>query len=249
MINSINKALVLSFLLHVTLFWGICSLSGTLERTACKPVVIDLALLDTSAAASDSMTTGIKRATMPETERKSGHRDKADAYKTEKVEPARTAAVNSPRPALETAGPVPASSRTVETPPEKTSTAATGEGGNQAAATATRTAYPGSNGAGGGNSDEQARSRYTREHYAYIKDLIEKNLSYPPRARKMGWTGRVVVCFQVLKSGRVDKIRIKDSSGHEILDRNVIDTIREVEPFPRPPEWVEVSMPIIYRLN
>jgi len=64
----------------------------------------------------------------------------------------------------------------------------------------------------------------------------------------MGWTGRVVVCFQVLKNGHVDKIRIKDSSGYEILDNNVIDTIREVEPFPRPPEWVEINMPIVYRL-
>lgn len=249
MINSINKALVLSFLLHVTLFWGICSLSGTLERTACKPVVIDLALLDTSAAASESTETGIERAPMPEPERKNGHRDKAGAYRIERAEPARTAPVNSPQPALEAAGPVPASSRTVEAPPEKTSAAATGEGGNQATATATGTASPGASGAGGGNSGEQARRRYTREHYAYIKDLIEKNLSYPPRARKMGWSGRVVVCFQVLKNGRVDKIRVKNSSGYEILDRNVIDTIREVEPFPRPPEWVEVSMPINYRLN
>jgi protein TonB len=65
----------------------------------------------------------------------------------------------------------------------------------------------------------------------------------------MGWTGRVVVCFQVLKNGRVDKVRIPDSSGHEILDRNVVDIIREVEPFPCPPEWVEIIMPITYRLD
>jgi protein TonB len=65
----------------------------------------------------------------------------------------------------------------------------------------------------------------------------------------MGWTGRVVVCFQVMKNGRVDKIRVKNSSGYEILDSNVVDTIREVEPFPPPPEWVELSMPILYRLD
>lgn len=246
--TSGRKAIALSIVIHGVFLCGIYSVGSTFAQPG-KPVAIDFTLLDSQEAAPAGRKSEAKQPPMPEHKRKSIAREKAVPKKIEKAEPTRTAAVSSLQPALEAAGPVPVSSGTVEAQPKRTSATATGEGGNQATSTATRTASPGSSGAGGNNSGEQARSRYTREHYAYIKELIEKNLSYPPRARKMGWTGRVVVCFQVLKSGRVDKIRVKNSSGYEILDKNVIDTIREVEPFPRPPEWVEISMPIIYRLN
>lgn len=245
--TSGRKAIALSIAIHGMFLCGMYSVGSTFAQPG-KPVAIDFTLLDPGGEAPAGRKSAAKHSPMPEPKRRDVAREKAAPKKIEKAEPTRTAAVGSPQPALEAAGPVPVSSRTVEAPTEKTSAATTGEGGSQAAATLTRTASPSSSGAGGNNSGEQARSRYTREHYAYIKELIEKNLSYPPRARKMGWTGRVVVCFQVLKSGRVDKIRVKNSSGHEILDKNVIDTIREVEPFPRPPEWVEISMPIIYRL-
>jgi len=248
MVNSIHKALLLSFFLHLVFFCGICALNNTLAHTVCKPIVIDLALLDTAGSAPECTKTALKHASMPEPKRRSEVQDKAPAKKIEKGKPTRVAAASSQEPAMEAAGPVPASSKPLEAQPKEAAPQATGGNGTQVSAAPARTASLGSSGTGGNNPGEQARSRYTREHYTYIKKLIEKSLSYPPRARKMGWTGRVVVCFQVLKNGHVDKIRIKDSSGYEILDNNVIDTIREVEPFPNPPEWVEISMPIVYRL-
>jgi len=42
---------------------------------------------------------------------------------------------------------------------------------------------------------------------------------------------------------------VVESSGHGILDRNVVDTIREVQPFPKPPVRAELVIPVVYVLN
>ena len=246
--TSGRKAVVLSMMLHGMFLCGIYTVGSTFAQPG-RPVVIDFTLLDSGGTAPARKEAASQQPAAPEKRRRTEVREKPVVKRVETAEMPRTESVSIPQPALEAAGPVPVSSKPRETQAEKVAAPAAGESGRQGTAVPVRTASLAPSGAGGSSSEEQARSRYTREHYAYIKELIEKNLSYPPRARKMGWMGRVVVCFQVLKSGRVDKIRIKDSSGHEILDRNVVDTIREVEPFPHPPEWVELSMPITYRLE
>jgi protein TonB len=93
------------------------------------------------------------------------------------------------------------------------------------------------------------KTRYLREHFAYIRDIIQKNLSYPPLARKLGWKGKVMVCFVVTEDGKAEGIKIVASSGYELLDRNVIETIREVQPFPKPPVKAELTVPIAYALK
>jgi len=112
---------------------------------------------------------------------------------------------------------------------------------------------PGSNQTGGnsgtGDSGEKLAGKYRAEHFAYIKQIIEQNISYPKRAQRMGWSGRVVVSFDVLKNGHVQDIRIVKSSGYEILDSNLVETIRKAEPFPRPPVSVTLNMPITYQLR
>jgi protein TonB len=248
MMSSGRKAIVLSIVLHGVFLGSIYTVGNTFAQPS-RPVVIDFTLLDSGGAAPARKEAAAKQPAAPEAKRRTEVLEKPVVKKVETVETPRTASVTIPRPALEAAGPVPVSAKPRETQPEKVSAPTAGESGNKGPAAPVRTASLAPSGGGGSNSAEQARGRYTREHYAYIKELIEKNLSYPPRARKMGWMGRVVVCFQVLKNGRVDKIRVKNSSGYEILDSNVVDTIREVAPFPRPPEWVELSMPITYRLD
>jgi protein TonB len=100
-----------------------------------------------------------------------------------------------------------------------------------------------------GKSQEQLRAGYLKEHFAYIKDIIQKNIVYPPRARRMGWAGRVVVSFIINESGRTSNERIVESSGFDVLDGNVIETVRAVSPFPKPPVKAELRVPIIYRLE
>lgn len=238
--SSDRKAFMLSLMLHGLFLCAMYTAGSTFAHTVDRPVVIDFALMDSGGAAPAQKETSLKR--------HGEVREKTVVRKVEKVEKPRPVAASVPRPALEAAGPVAVAAKAPEARPEQVAATAMGENGNKGTSAPVRTASLAPSSRSGSTSGELARSRYTREHYAYIKKLIEQSLSYPPRARKMGWTGRVVVCFQVLKNGRVDKVRIKSSSGYEILDNNVIETIREVEPFPRPPEWVEISMPIIYRL-
>jgi len=104
-------------------------------------------------------------------------------------------------------------------------------------------------GGGGGVSAEQLRSRYRSEHFAYIKKIIEENLTYPPRAQRMGWSGNCVVEFVVEANGHAKEFRVIKSTGYELLDDNVIETIRKVDPFPRPPIPVKLTIPFTYSLG
>lgn len=246
--NSGGQAFMFSMMIHGLFLCGLYSVGSSFAHPG-RPVVIDFTLMDAGAPEAARKTAENRRPAAPPPKRRAEVRDKTPARKVEKVETPRNAPADIPRPALEQAGPVAVAAKAPEARPQKVAAPPSGERGNKGPDAPVRTASLAPSGGGGSNAGEQARGRYTREHYAYIKELIERNLSYPPRAKKMGWTGRVVVSFQVLKNGKVDKVRIRSSSGHDVLDRNVIDTIHEVAPFPRPPEWVELSMPIIYRLD
>ncbi|MGD0658702.1 MAG: energy transducer TonB [Syntrophorhabdales bacterium] len=107
-----------------------------------------------------------------------------------------------------------------------------------------------SRGSGSGHDESVAlKNKYLREHFVYIRDLIVKHLDYPPIAKKLGWHGAVTVSFIILETGQVENIRTLQSSGHEILDENVVTTVRKVQPFPRPPVKAEIIIPVTYRLE
>jgi protein TonB len=130
------------------------------------------------------------------------------------------------------------------------SSGATGGGNGPAIAAKGDNIAAGGKGTGGpGKSAEQLKDGYLKEHFAYIKDIIQRNINYPQRARRMGWTGKVVVSFVINENGRASDERILQSSGFEVLDSNVIATIKAVSPFPRPPVKAELRVPIIYRLE
>ncbi|OPX95290.1 MAG: Gram-negative bacterial tonB protein [Syntrophorhabdus sp. PtaU1.Bin002] len=104
-------------------------------------------------------------------------------------------------------------------------------------------------GTGTGDTMGTLRMQYLREHFSYIRDLILKHLKYPHIAKKMGWKGKVVVSFVIRENGSVEKAKILASSGYEILDRQVLTVIREVQPFPKPPVKAELIIPVMYRLE
>lgn len=55
---------------------------------------------------------------------------------------------------------------------------------------------------------EEARQRYLKEHFLYIRDIILKNISYPYMAKRMGWFGRVTISFVINEDGSVRDVRI-----------------------------------------
>ncbi len=130
------------------------------------------------------------------------------------------------------------------------SSAASGGGNGPAVVAKGENVAAGGKGTGGqGKSTEQLKDGYLKEHFAYTKDIIQRNIIYPPRARRMGWIGRVVVSFVINENGRASNEKVLESSGFETLDSNVIMTIKAVSPFPRPPVKAELRVPIIYRLE
>lgn len=102
---------------------------------------------------------------------------------------------------------------------------------------------------GPGETREKMQALYLKEHFVYIRDRIVKAISYPAMARKMGWHGQVKIAFVVCEDGGVRDVRVVDSSGHGLLDRNAVDTVKQVAPFPRPPVLAEIRMAISYRLQ
>lgn len=100
-----------------------------------------------------------------------------------------------------------------------------------------------------GISVESVKQRYLKEHFNYIRDLIQNKLTYPRIARKMGWTGKVVISFVISTDGNVKDINITEGSGFEMLDKNTIETVKKTSPFPRPPVEAQLLIPVTYKLN
>ena len=96
---------------------------------------------------------------------------------------------------------------------------------------------------------EKAQQKYLKEHFTYIRDRIVKHLSYPAVARRMGWSGRVVLSFVVAEDGSILSLQVRNSSGYPALDQCAVDTVKSVAPFPRPPVAAEIVMPVHFRLQ
>lgn len=90
---------------------------------------------------------------------------------------------------------------------------------------------------------------YLKNNFLYIRDLIQKNITYPRVARNMGWQGKVTLSFLILKDGRISDIKVKQSSGKDILDRNALETVKRASPFPPPPVKAEITVPVVYALH
>jgi periplasmic protein TonB len=99
-----------------------------------------------------------------------------------------------------------------------------------------------------GSSGSAARGRYADLHFAGIRDTIQRRISYPAMARKMGWEGRVTVAITVRTDGTVGDARVVNGSGFPLLDRSALDAVRAAAALPRPHVETEIVIPILYRL-
>lgn len=90
---------------------------------------------------------------------------------------------------------------------------------------------------------------YVASNFDYIRERILKNLTYPAAARRKGWKGTVTISFIIGEDGLVGHIRVVESSGYGILDAHAIRTIKNCQPFPRPPAKAELIIPITYRIG
>lgn len=68
--------------------------------------------------------------------------------------------------------------------------------------------------------------------YALIRSAIEKARTYPVIARRRKIEGTVVTEFMITKKGLPEDIKIRTSSGSEILDSAAVDIIKKAGPMP-----------------
>ena len=138
----------------------------------------------------------------------------------------------------------PASTRAMDSPPESQSHNAGKRGMPEAGPGLQKFSA-----AGRGTGGEDAKKGYLIENFLYIKNRITRHLSYPPVARRLKWQGIAVVTFCILENGLVENIKIASSSGHQLLDNHVIDTVKLLQPFPKPPARAEITIPVKYFLS
>lgn len=90
-------------------------------------------------------------------------------------------------------------------------------------------------------------------YYETLKRWIEKHNNYPRRARLKGLEGEVVLLVTLDKMGRIIAQEMVSRSGHKILDRSAIKTLKSASPFPAIPDSlgttkVTLQIPFAYYL-
>lgn len=80
-----------------------------------------------------------------------------------------------------------------------------------------------------------------------IRSAIEREKSYPLIARKRQMEGTVVASFRIDESGTPTDITLVKSSGHGILDKEALQTIKRASPYPTVKGSIEV--PISFKLE
>lgn len=83
---------------------------------------------------------------------------------------------------------------------------------------------------------------------------IDRAKTYPVLARKIGLEGRLMIEITVSRAGEVLSVKIRESSGHEMLDQNALATVRELGQLPPPPRelsWAQKTfvLPVRYKLQ
>jgi protein TonB len=262
--NCQAKALLTSLAVHSGLICLLFAICCSFDHPG-KPVLIDFTLLDSKGSEPSGAEKESKHSPRPLARTKNTEqKQKAvlDEPRIADILPSHPKPIQAPAtettstvavPATPSPSPVPAAAAVAQNVPSGDTTGKSGrEGGSGSTGSGTGHGQgrgEATSGNGTGNSPEQMRNRYLKEHFEYIRGLIQKNLLYPVRARRMGWEGRTVVSFTILENGRVQNIKILNSSGYNLLDDNVLETITKVEPFPKPPVRAELKIPVTYRLN
>jgi len=82
-----------------------------------------------------------------------------------------------------------------------------------------------------------------------IRDEVLKNVTYPERARRMGWEGKVIISFMIHEDGSVHDARILQSSGVSMLDESAREALRKSTIRSQIAKRVHVVLPIEYKLR
>jgi periplasmic protein TonB len=86
-----------------------------------------------------------------------------------------------------------------------------------------------------------------------LEARIAHFLRYPQAALASRIEGTAVVGFHLLRQGKVEEVRLLDSSGSPILDKEALATVRRAAPMPSAPaafpDALDVSVPVRFALR
>jgi len=98
--------------------------------------------------------------------------------------------------------------------------------------------------------DESPADGYVR----LVQETILNNVAYPMEARRANLSGSVVLSLHLTSSGQLVDVVVDESSGHQMLDKAAVFTVKRLAPYPAFPKnltlkeiWIEV--PINYQLS
>ncbi|MGE5279974.1 MAG: TonB family protein [Deltaproteobacteria bacterium] len=99
-------------------------------------------------------------------------------------------------------------------------------------------------------SDENPADSYTR----LVQETILNHVAYPMEARRANLSGSVVLSLHLTANGQLVNAVVSESSGHPLLDKAALYTVKRLAPYPAFPGnltlkeiWIEV--PINYQLS
>lgn len=159
----------------------------------------------------------------------------AEAPERADERPLTAAQVREPAPAGESpAAPTPAEPAppAPQDPSETVQSPQASAGGIAAATEAAMTAADPSPGKGVSAGPQPAEIGNARPDAVFLLDAaIERNLVYPPIARKRGLQGRVELDIAVTEQGALERCDLARSSGSSILDSAALRLLRGLFPF------------------
>lgn len=82
-----------------------------------------------------------------------------------------------------------------------------------------------------------------------IRQLIERHVKYPARARRNAWEGTVVLQLNIASNGDLLAVAVSRSSGFGLLDDAAIAAVRQASPLPHLPLAAKINVPIVFRLG
>ena len=86
-----------------------------------------------------------------------------------------------------------------------------------------------------------------------IKQKIQEEKAYPRAALRVGYQGAARIAFRVLPSGRIEDLRLIQSSSFKDLDQEALAAVRRASPFRTFPEdlkesEIEIEVDIVFKI-
>jgi len=101
-------------------------------------------------------------------------------------------------------------------------------------------------------SRARAAARAKRAYLAHVRSRLARARFYPRAARQQRLTGSLELKFVIYRSGRLGPSRVTLGSGHTVLDRAALESVRRAapfDPFPRTLDKPEMTIIIPWNFN